>query len=179
MYNKKMAAGLLGQPSADGQGQRSPHPRLPVHYPSGPRSEQYLGVWDTASWLPLAEPHGHKGLQLASLSVLQGQKQPLWGQHWFIRHQHQLPTPGDQTAPRDTYRSLHKMQGWQLDDLGSLCCLFCWLASNNIHLCWDSHLPKGKRRYQTLTLELAMVEAQYELVSFQRRWYFERIKELS
>ena len=44
-----MAAGLLGQPSADGQGQRSPHPRLPVHYPSGPRSEQYLGVWDTAS----------------------------------------------------------------------------------------------------------------------------------
>ena len=115
MYNKKMAAGLLGQPSADGQGRRSPHPRPPVHYPSGPRSEQYLGVWDTASWLPLTEPHGHKGLQPASPSVLQGQKQPLWGQHWFIRHQHQHPTPGDQTASQrylQTFAQNARVTAW-------------------------------------------------------------------
>lgn len=121
-----MAVGLLGRPSVDGQEWRSPHPRPPVHYPFGPRSEQYLGVWDTASWLPRAEPHGMPTTKACSwqapLPFCRGRKSPCGDSTDFIRPQHQHPTPGDQTAPEILTEvcAKHKGDGLTILDLSAL-----------------------------------------------------------
>ena len=135
-----MAVGLLGRPSADGQERRSPHPRPPVHYPFGPRSEQYLGVWDIASWLPRAEPHGVRATKACSrqapLPFCRGRKSPCGDSTDFIRPQHQHPTPGDQTAPEILTEVCAKHKG------DSLTILLAWLKQHPPML----RLPPARRK---------------------------------